>query len=45
MVTDQRAALAADVASIRSYEILPKTLKVGGAIYDVKSGRLEFIDC
>ena len=45
MVTDQRAALAADVASIRSYEILPKTLKVAGAIYDVKSGRLEFIDC
>ena len=45
MVTDQRTALAADVASIRSYEILPKTLKVAGAIYDVKSGRLEFIDC
>ena len=45
MVTDQRAALAADVASIRSYEILPKTLKVAGAVYDVKSGRLEFIDC
>ena len=45
MVTDQRAALAVDVASIRSYEILPKTLKVAGAIYDVKSGRLEFIDC
>ena len=45
MVTDQRAALAADVASIRGFEILPKTLKVAGAIYDVKSGRLEFIDC
>jgi carbonic anhydrase len=45
MVTDQRAALAADVVSIRGYEILPKNLKVAGAIYDVKSGRLEFIDC
>ncbi len=45
MVTDQRAALAADVASIRSFAILPKTLKVAGAIYDVESGRLEFIDC
>ncbi len=45
MVTDQRAALAADVASIRSFPILPKALKVAGAIYDVKSGRLEFIDC
>jgi carbonic anhydrase len=45
MVTDQRAALAADVASIRGFEILPKTLKVAGAIYNVESGRLEFIDC
>ena len=45
MVTDQRAALAADVVSIRGYEILPKNLKVAGAIYDVKSGLLEFIDC
>jgi carbonic anhydrase len=45
MVTDQRVALAADVASIRDYAILPKSLKVAGAIYDVKSGRLEFIDC
>ncbi|MFM8651362.1 MAG: beta-class carbonic anhydrase [Acidimicrobiaceae bacterium] len=45
MVTDQRAALAADVASIRNYKILPKNLKVAGAIYDVKSGQLEFIDC
>ena len=45
MVTDQRAALAADVASIRKYSILPKTLKVAGAIYDVKTGRLEPVDC
>ena len=45
MVTDQRAALAADVASIRAYSFLPKTLKVTGAIYDVKTGRLEPVDC
>ena len=45
MVTDQRAALAADVASIRSYSILPKNLVVAGAIFDVHSGKLELIDC
>lgn len=45
MVTDQLAALAADVASIRAYKFLPKTLKVAGAIYDVKTGRLEPVDC
>lgn len=45
MVADQRAALAADVESIRKFAILPKTLKVAGAIYDVKTGRLEPVDC
>jgi len=45
MVTDQRAALAADVESIRNYAILPKTIKVAGAIYNVKTGELEPIDC
>ena len=45
MVTDQRAALAADVASIRSYSILPKNLVVAGAIFDVHTGKLELIDC
>jgi carbonic anhydrase len=45
MVTDQRAALAADVASIRSYSILPKNLVVAGAIFDVCTGKLELIDC
>ena len=45
MVTDQRAALAADVASIRSYSILPKNLVVAGAIFDVHSGKIELIDC
>ena len=45
MVTDQRAALVADVESIRKFAILPKTLKVAGAIYDVKTGLLEPVDC
>lgn len=45
MVADQRAALAADVESIRNYAILPKTIKVVGAIYNVKTGELEPIDC
>ena len=45
MVADQRAALAADVESIRNYAILPKTIKVAGAIYNVKTGELEPIDC
>ena len=45
MVTDQRAALATDVASIRAYSILPKNLVVAGAIFDVHTGKLELIDC
>jgi len=45
MVADQRAALAADVASIRAYSILPKNLIVAGAIYDVHTGKLEPVDC
>ncbi len=45
MVTDQRAALASDVASIRAYSILPKNLVVAGAIFDVHTGKLELIDC
>jgi carbonic anhydrase len=45
MVTDQRVALAADVASIRAYTILPKKLVVAGAIYNVGTGELEPVDC
>lgn len=45
MVSDQRAALAADVESIRKYAILPKSLKVAGAIYNVATGELEPVDC
>ena len=45
MVSDQRAALAADVESIRKYAILPKSIKVAGAIYNVATGELEPVDC
>ena len=44
-VSDQRGALASDVARIRSFPYLPKELVVGGAIYDVHTGTLEPIDC
>ena len=45
MVSDQRVALAADVESIRKYAILPKSIKVAGAIYNVATGELEPVDC
>ena len=45
IVTDLRAALVADVESIRNYAILPKTIKVAGAIYNVATGKLEPVDC
>jgi len=45
IVTDQRAQLAEDVSAIRSYELLPKTIVVAGAIYDVHSGELSPVDC
>ena len=40
VVTDQRAALAEDVHKVRSHPLIPDTVKVGGFIYDVDSGRL-----
>jgi carbonic anhydrase len=44
-VADQRAALAEDVARIRSYPLLQKGVSVAGAIYNVSTGRLEPVDC
>ena len=44
-VADQHLALAQDVASIREYELLPKSLVVAGAIYDVHTGGLQLVDC
>lgn len=42
-VTDQKAALETDVLRIKSFPFLPKELDVMGAIYDVKSGKLDKI--
>ena len=42
-VTDQKAALEKDVTRIKTYPLLPKDLEVVGAIFDVKSGKLEKI--
>jgi len=41
---DQEAALHQDLVRIRSYPLLPATLTVGGAMYDVRTGRLEPVD-
>lgn len=45
IVTDQRAQLAEDINAIRSFDLLPKTLVVAGAIYDVHTGELSPVDC
>lgn len=41
VITDQRTALAADVAAVRSHPLIPDTVSVGGFMYDVDSGLLE----
>ena len=40
-VKDQVAALNADLVRIKSFPLLPSDLAVTGAIYDVKSGKLN----
>lgn len=40
VVEDQVQALAEDVSKVRSHPLIPDTVKVGGFIYDVDSGRL-----
>jgi carbonic anhydrase len=40
-VKDQEAALRYDVTRIRSYPLLPPDLVVAGAVYDVRTGRLQ----
>lgn len=42
-VTDQKAALKQDLLRVTTFPFLPKGIEVMGAIYDVKSGRLEVI--
>jgi carbonic anhydrase len=44
-VTDQRAALITDVNRVRSYPLLNAGVVVGGAIYDVATGKLTPVDC
>lgn len=41
VVSDQTEALARDLQRIRSYPLLPANLSVGGAVYDVHTGKLE----
>ena len=41
VIGDQRTALAADVAAVRSHPLIPDTVAVGGFMYDVDSGLLE----
>ena len=43
-VSDQVDALITDVVRVRSYPLLPQDLVVGGAIFDVHTGRLEPMD-
>ncbi|HWH30899.1 MAG TPA: carbonic anhydrase [Mycobacteriales bacterium] len=42
-IGDQRAALERDVQRVKSSPYLPPDLAVGGALYDVRSGRLELL--
>ncbi len=41
---DQVAALRSDLVRIRAYPLLPAALVVGGAVYDVDTGRLDPVD-
>jgi carbonic anhydrase len=42
---DQKAALAIDVNRIRAYPLLRDGVTVAGAIYDVKTGTIQPVDC
>ena len=44
-VPDQREALIEDVQKVRSYRLLNKDVVVGGAIYDVATGKITPVDC
>ena len=41
VVRDQVAALEEDVRKVRTHPLIPDSVKVGGFIYDVDSGRLD----
>lgn len=42
---NQEAALTVDVNRIRAYPLLRKDVTVAGAIYDVKTGTINPVDC
>jgi carbonic anhydrase len=44
-VPDQRQALIEDVQKVRSYRLINKDVVVGGAIYDVATGKITPVDC
>ena len=44
-VSDQNSALISDVNRIRSYPLIRKGVEVGGAIYDVATGKITPVDC
>jgi len=44
-VPDQRQALIEDVQKVRSYRLINKDVIVGGAIYDVATGKISPVDC
>jgi carbonic anhydrase len=43
-VSDQNKALFQDIQRIESYPLLPAGIQVMGAIYDVKTGRINPIN-
>jgi len=44
-VPDQRQALIEDVQKVRSYRLINKDVIVGGAMYDVATGKITPVDC
>ena len=44
-VKDQEKALALDVSRIRAFPFLNKDVVVGGAIYDVTTGKITPVEC
>ena len=42
---DQQAALISDVQMVRNYRLLNIGVSVGGAIYDVATGKITPVDC
>jgi len=41
VIEDQRAALAEDIARVRSHPLIPDSVRIGGFLYDVDTGLLD----